>query len=128
MTKPLQIDNSLENTSQSWVFTSLWRVPVVSGEQLWLPKQIRIEVRANAYEDQSRATLSEWSDGWKFFTGIPTDEWYAEAPSYTTRDKAKLQVKHLNMFTYLEQRLIQTFMRATYGPTRDYDLEYLPDA
>jgi hypothetical protein len=95
-----------------------------------LPKQLRVEIRCGAYEDQSHARLSEFSEsrGWLYFTSIPTDQWYADAPSYTTKLRAKLIVKNLLMFSRVEETLLQTFVRATYGPTRDYVLEYLPDA
>lgn len=74
MIKVTTVSEDFFNQHQSWNHVSVMRVA---------NKPVRVEIRANAYEAQSHATISVWSaDGWKFHTDLPTDQWYDWAPKY----------------------------------------------
>lgn len=68
------VSEKFTNSNQSWEYAGIFRNH--SGEY-------RVHVRANAYEDQSYAKVSQWGvGGWQFYESLPTEEWYADAPRY----------------------------------------------
>lgn len=77
----VQISSDYSNLHQSWTYSAVWRNAAVL---------CRVEIRANAYEEQSHATISTWSttNGWVFHTSLPTSEWYPFAPSYVLKREA----------------------------------------
>ena len=114
-----QVSSDLTNRHQSWVYTSVWTHD---------DAQIRIEVRANAYEDQSHANLSVWSEtsGWMFYTSLPTEDWYADAPSYT-RKRDKLTGDNLDLFSDVEITLINRYATAVLGQGHGYRMDELAE-
>jgi len=74
---PVQLElvsEDYDNASNSWTYTAIYR----NRDAV-----IRVQVRRGFYERQSYAKLETWSQatGWLFFTGLPTDAWYEDAPS-----------------------------------------------
>ncbi len=119
MTKFTQISSDLTHRSQSWEYASIWTVD---------DAQMRVHVRANAYEDQSHATLHMWSDqaGWVFYTSLPTEDWYADAPSYT-RKRDRITSDDLDCFSDVEITLLNRFATATFGAGTGYTMDELPE-
>ena len=74
------VSQEFTNRSQSWCFTGIYRTGYAMYE---------VDIRANAYDEQSWAKLSVWSGtekGWKHFVSLPTERWYPNAPSYTRKE------------------------------------------
>jgi hypothetical protein len=104
------ISEDLYNRNQSWYFVGVYRSSSV----------VRVEVRANAHEDQSHAKIEVWGrDGWNFHASIPTQDWYSDAPSYAR----KREDFELDVFHWLRDELILGYVRALWGA---YDVELMP--
>lgn len=73
------VSEEFTNRSQSWIFSGVYR----TAHGLY-----EVEVRKNAYPDQSWAKISIWSPtdkGWEYFVSLPTEKWYTTTPSYTRK-------------------------------------------
>lgn len=108
------------NRGQSWTFTSV-HTYACGAER----GSVRVEIRANAYEDQSHAKLSVWSaqDGWLFHTSVPTEQWYSRAPSYVqkqslTEGGLAWKDDHYAVYTDVERELLERFAKTIF-PGRD---------
>jgi hypothetical protein len=100
----ITVSEDIYNRGQSWNYAGVYCNN--SG-------QYRVEIRANAYEEQSHATVSVWGvGGWLFHTLLPTDEWYADAPSYTQRE---LTTEHEELFRWVRDTLLNRLGRAKWG-------------
>lgn len=83
------------NRNQSWCYAGIFRNRDAT---------VRVDVRANAYEEQSEAKVSVWgSDGWAFFASLPTAEWYADAPRYVKRE---LTVEDEDVYRFVRNLLL----------------------
>lgn len=98
------VSEDIYNRGQSWIYACVLRNN--SGP-------LRVEIRANAYEEQSHATVSAWHQGgWTFHTLLPTSEWYADAPSYTA---AWLDEGDVDLFRSVRDRLLVRYAAAMWG-------------
>ena len=97
--------------SQSWIFNGVYRNN--SG-------MYEVEVRKNAYADQSWAKVSVWGrDGWNLFVELPVEEWYDDLPSYT---KSTLSRDDKVFFEDVRRRLLQKLALAMWNATEDVTL------
>lgn len=100
----ITVSEDYTNRNQSWEYNGLFRNH--SGEY-------RVHVRANAHEDQSHATISQWGlGGWLFYTSLPTEDWYADRPSYT---KPQLTDDQVVYFQEIRDELLRRFAHARFN-------------
>ena len=91
----LKVSEEYENKNQSWRFEGIYRSP---------SDVVRVDVRKNAYLDQSHAHISVWSaNGWQVFCSLPVSEWFASTPNYT---KKTLERTDKYGFTAVRDRLL----------------------
>jgi hypothetical protein len=103
----IEVSSDWSRHNQSWTKTCVFKTIHNPGKQ---SASVRTEIRDNAYERQSHAKISAWSDsqGWVMHTDIPADDWYHRAPSYT-RDQIKWSDAEWQVFDDLEEDLLRRF-------------------
>lgn len=113
-----QISRDWSHRRQSWTLASVFTFSSFSSRG-----SVLVEIEADAYDFQSHAKLSVWSDanGWMFHTSIPTEQWYRRTPSYTKKQD-KWTDDEFTVFTDVEQQLLDRFT-STFFSGREVLLE-----
>lgn len=90
-----------------WAFAGVYRAG--RGDAI-----LRVEIRADAYERQSYAKVSQWGvGGWQFHTSLPTEDWYEQTPSYVKRE---LTSDDHYTFEWIRHELLARYVAAVRGP------------
>jgi hypothetical protein len=107
------VSEDFSNLHDSWTFQGLYRAGAGSAV-------LRVEIRANAYKQQSWAKIESWrASGWEFFTSIPVEEWYGLLPSYTRRE---LSWEDTGQFRFFAGELLERYCEALWGTTDGIEL------
>lgn len=77
MSTVVRVSEEYTHRSQSWCFTGIYR----NHSGLY-----EVNVKKDAYADQSHAKISVWRGKWEFFCSLPTEQWFSVLPSYTKRE------------------------------------------
>jgi hypothetical protein len=102
------VSEDFSNRGQSWTFNGIYRAG--QGSAI-----LRVEIRDNAYKEQSYAKIESWgSESWRFFTSLPVEEWYELTPSYTQKS---LRPGDREQFLFLAGELLERYCEALWGTT-----------
>lgn len=116
-----QVSEDIYNRQASWWYESVLRVDSrVDATTLRTSRPdeghpiVRVQIRRNAYQDQSFATLDIWTPtGWAKHTGIPAAEWWDDGPSHTT--PVLTDPESTDVFKYLREELLRRYGHAVWG-------------
>jgi hypothetical protein len=100
------VSEDFDNRGASWTFRGVYRTSAVTA---------RVEIRANAYREQSHAAVATWGvGGWNVHTSLPVADWYDLLPSYTRRE---LTYEDRSQFRWLGTELLERLADALWGDT-----------
>lgn len=102
------VSEDFSNRGQSWTFQGIYRAGRGSAV-------LRVEIRANAYQEQSWAKIESWgAAGWRFFNSLPVEEWYELLPSYARKS---LTGDDRRQFRFIAYELLERYCEALWGTT-----------
>lgn len=105
-----RMSEDFTNRSQSWYYNAVYRIGRTPGHDV-----LHVEIRANAYQDQSYAKIEVWgSSGWRWFNSLPVEDWYPTMPSYT---KKTLTSPFIESFEFVAKELLERYCETMYGST-----------
>lgn len=90
--------------NQSWHFNGIYRHDT---------NQLHVEIRRNAYSDQSHAKVSMWTvGGWNFYVALPVEQWWSVLPSYGRKE---LTPENESAFLAVRDALLAKFALGWWG-------------